>query len=105
MRWDPTRYDNKCGFVTGYGEDLVALLNASPGERILDVGCGTGHLTAAIASAGAVVVGLDNSPDMIAAAREAHPDLEFILADASDFAVDAPFDAIFSNAALHWVAN
>jgi trans-aconitate methyltransferase len=103
--WNPELYDQKHSFAFKHGEDLVALLKAQPGERILDVGCGTGHLTARIAQTGAKVVGLDNSPQMIEAARAAYPQLDFVLADASNFSFDLPFDAIFSNATLHWVTE
>src|SRR5262249_12224499 len=81
----------------------VDQLAPQPGERILDVGCGTGHLTAQIAQSGASVVGLDNSPEMLTAARAAYPGLEFVQADARQFTFAEPFDAVFSNAALHWV--
>jgi trans-aconitate methyltransferase len=103
MKWDTDFYDQKHSFVTKYGEDVLALLNAKPGERILDVGCGSGHLTKQIAETGAEVVGIDSSPDMIATAKAAYPTMNFLVADASDFAFDEPFDAVFSNAALHWV--
>lgn len=103
MKWDSNFYDQKHSFVTRYGEDLLSLLDAKPGERILDVGCGSGHLTKLIADAGAEVVGLDSSPEMIATAQAAYPAINFLVADASDFSFDEPFDAIFSNAALHWV--
>lgn len=103
MKWDTNLYDQKHSFVTKYGEDLLSLLDAKPGERILDVGCGSGHLTKQIADAGAEVIGLDSSPEMIATAQAAYPAINFIVADASDFSFDKPFDAIFSNAALHWV--
>lgn len=103
MKWDTNLYDQKHSFVTRYGEDLLSLLDAKPGERILDVGCGSGHLTKQIADAGAEVIGLDSSLEMITTARAAYPSINFILADASDFSFDQPFDAIFSNAALHWV--
>ncbi|MBP6822691.1 MAG: methyltransferase domain-containing protein [Acidobacteria bacterium] len=103
MKWDTNLYDQKHSFVTKYGEDLLLLLDAKPGERILDVGCGSGHLTKQIADAGAEVFGLDSSPEMIATAQAAYPAINFIVADASDFSFGQPFDAIFSNAALHWV--
>jgi len=103
MKWDSELYNQKHAFVFKYGEDLLALLDARPGERILDVGCGTGQLTAQIAAAGARVTGLDSSPEMIAAARRAYPEINFVTADAADFSFDDPFDAVFSNAALHWV--
>lgn len=101
--WNATLYDVKHGFVTQYGEALLDLLAPRPGERILDIGCGTGHLTKQIADRGAAVIGLDNSPDMIASARTAYSDLAFVLGDAADFAFGEPFDAVFSNATLHWV--
>ncbi len=73
------------------------------GERILDLGCGTGQLTAEIAKQGAQVVGLDNSAKMIGQARQNYPGLSFMLGDAASFHSDRTFDAVFSNAALHWV--
>jgi trans-aconitate methyltransferase len=101
--WNPSLYDRKHSFVTEYGKDLLSLLAPRPSERILDLGCGTGHLTQTIADSGADVVGLDSSPQMIDSARREYPDIEFVVADASDFTFDARFDAVFSNAALHWV--
>ncbi len=101
--WNPTLYDTRHGFVTSYGSDVLALLDPQPGERILDIGCGTGHHVKALSEAGAQALGIDFSPAMIAAAQAQHPALEFQVASASDFAFEAPFDAVFSNAALHWV--
>ena len=102
-KWNSSLYDQKHSFVYEYGKDLLALLVPKPGERILDVGCGTGHLTAQIADAGATVLGLDSSAAMIETAQAAYPSLEFVQADATDFSLAEPFDAVFSNAALHWV--
>lgn len=101
--WDAQLYDRKHAFVWEHGASLVELLAPEPGERILDLGCGTGHLTARIAEAGAAVVGLDHSPEMLSQARTAYPQLEFVQADARDFAFERPFDAVFSNAVLHWI--
>jgi trans-aconitate methyltransferase len=67
------------------------------------LGCGTGHLSAAIADRGATVVGVDRSAEMVEEARAAHPEVSFREADAREFTVEAPFDAVFSNAVLHWV--
>lgn len=103
--WDAARYQDHHSFVWRYGANLLDLLSPQPGERILDVGCGTGQLTHDIAQSGAHVVGLDNSPEMLADARKNFPELEFVLADASRFDVPEPFDAVFSNAALHWVKD
>ena len=101
--WNASLYDQKHAFVFEYGKSLLSLLDPQPGESILDLGCGTGHLTKAIAESGAHVVGLDSSPSMIEVARAAYPELEFILADATNFSLPATFDAVFSNATLHWV--
>lgn len=107
-QWNTAAYDEGHSFVFEYGEGVVELLDPQPGERVLDLGCGTGHLTHQIAEAGAAVVGLDASTEMIAKARESYPDLQFVQADARDFSLkdfplEEPFDAVFSNAALHWI--
>ncbi|MFC6974602.1 class I SAM-dependent methyltransferase [Halomicroarcula sp. GCM10025709] len=101
--WDATEYDRDHAFVAQYGRDLLELLAPEPGERILDIGCGTGHLTAAIADRGAEVVGIDAAPEMVEQARAAHPDCTFRQADIREYDPDRPFDAVFSNAALHWI--
>jgi trans-aconitate 2-methyltransferase len=103
--WDAARYQDKHSFVWRYGASLVELLNPQAAERILDIGCGTGQLTAEIASCGAQVVGLDNSAEMLAEARRNFPGLTFVLGDASAFDFPEPFDSVFSNAALHWVKD
>jgi trans-aconitate methyltransferase len=102
-RWDAALYERRHSFVWKYGAEVIELLAPQPGERILDLGCGTGQLTAAIAAAGASVVGLDRSPTMIEQAHKNYPELQFVVADAADFAFAEPFDAVFSNAALHWM--
>jgi trans-aconitate methyltransferase len=103
QQWDSALYDDRHSFVWQSGASLIELLNPEPGERILDLGCGTGHLTAKLAEAGAIVVGMDSSPSMIAQARQNFPSQRFVLADASDFRFEEIFDAVFSNAALHWI--
>ena len=101
--WDANLYDAKHDFVWKYGSDVVSLLDPHAGERILDVGCGTGHLTAQIAESGAKVTGVDRSADMVAAARLAYPKLKFQVSDARNLAYRNEFDAVFSNATLHWI--
>jgi trans-aconitate 2-methyltransferase len=102
-RWDATLYQGSYAFVWQYGEELLNLLSPQPGERILDVGCGTGQLTQQIALVGAEVMGIDASLSMVEQARHNYPDLKFAVADARDFQFEQPFDAVFSNAALHWI--
>jgi trans-aconitate methyltransferase len=104
-QWNAKLYDGTQSFVWKLGEDMVELLAPRKGERILDLGCGTGHLTARISAAGAEVVGMDSSAAMIAQARANHPTLHFETGDATYFAFRHPFDAVFSNAALHWIKN
>lgn len=101
--WNPRRYASEARFVIDGGAPLLALLAAQPGERVLDLGSGTGALTRAIADAGAHVVGVDASKAMLAEARAAHPDLDFREGRAEALAFAGEFDAVFSNATLHWV--
>ena len=103
QQWDARHYNQSFSFIWQYGEGVLDLLQPQVGERILDLGCGTGHLTAQIAASGAAVIGIDHSPEMIAAAQESYPQVEFHQMDATGFAFDEPFDAVFSNATLHWV--
>src|SRR5579863_5197431 len=102
-RWDSSLYDDRHSFVWKKAGDLIDLLDPKSGERILDLGCGTAHLTAQIAARGAEVAGLDSSASMIAQARQNYPKLKFVLGDARSFRFDEPFDAVFSNAVLHWI--
>nr|WP_307731570.1 class I SAM-dependent methyltransferase [Microseira wollei] len=101
--WNTTLYQEKHAFVWQYGSSLLELLAAKPGERILDLGCGTGQLTEKIAQTGANVQGIDSSPAMIATALQNYPHLDLRVADARNFQVDQLFDAVFSNAVLHWI--
>jgi trans-aconitate 2-methyltransferase len=103
--WDAARYDGAHSFVWKYGASVIELLAPRSGERILDLGCGTGHLTAEIKRSGARVIGVDRSTDMIEQARRLYPDLRFEIADATDFHFDKPFDAVFSNAVIHWIKD
>ncbi|MFM9264167.1 class I SAM-dependent methyltransferase [Tychonema sp. BBK16] len=101
--WNTALYEEQHAFVWQYGESLLKLLASQAGERILDLGCGTGQLTAKIAESGAFVHGIDSSLSMIAKARDNYSQLDFAVADARDFQVEQPLDAVFSNAVLHWI--
>ena len=101
--WNTSLYERKHGFVWEYGEELIELLAPQAGESILDLGCGTGQLTNKIATTGAKVIGIDRSEDMIVKAKQNYPQLKFEVADATNFQVKQPLDAVFSNAVLHWI--
>lgn len=102
--WDPQAYEQNGAFVHQLAGEVLEWLAPRPGQRILDLGCGDGLLTRRIAAAGASVVGLDASPEMLAAARANGIAAEPGNAEALPFP-DHTFDAVFSNAALHWVHN
>lgn len=104
-QWDAERYDEKHAFVYQKAKGLVDLLTPKAGERVLDLGCGTGVLTAEIAGRGAKIVGVDLSEEMIAQAKKKFPDLKFEVADARALKFEAEFDAVFSNAVLHWIPD
>jgi trans-aconitate methyltransferase len=105
MKWNAELYDNKHSFVFEYGENVLALLDVQRRERVLDLGCGTGHLTQRIHERGGVVTGIDSSPEMVWQAKETYHDIDFEIADGADFKFEKPFDAVFSNATLHWILN
>lgn len=101
QHWSAERYAEAAHFVPALGAPVLELLAPAPGEHILDLGCGDGVLTEKIAAAGAVVVGVDAAPDMVAAARARGLDARVVAGQALAF--DGAFDAVFSNAALHWM--
>lgn len=101
--WSAEGYARNARFVSDLGEAVLSWLDPKPGERILDLGCGDGALTARIAASGAEIVGVDASEDMVAAARERGLDAQVV--DGRALSVDAEFDAVFSNAALHWMGQ
>ena len=103
QRWNAAGYAEHAHFVPSLGQPVLELLNPQPGEAILDLGCGDGILSEKIAALGADVVGVDSSQEMIDAAR--HRGLNARLMDATRLAFDHEFDAVFSNAMLHWIKN
>ena len=103
MQWDARLYDNKHQFISAYGNELIGLLQPEAGQQVLDLGCGTGDLSAVLAKAGCHVLGLDASATMIDKAKEKYPDVQFTCQSAIDFQTDQRFDGVLSNAVLHWI--
>jgi len=101
QRWDAAAYAHNARFVADLGAPVLELLAPQPGERILDVGCGDGALTLQLVQRGTHVVGVDTSASLLAAALARGIDARAI--DARELPFCAQFDAVFSNAALHWV--
>jgi trans-aconitate methyltransferase len=101
QRWDPDRYARNARFVAELGQPVVELLAPRAGERILDLGCGDGALTRTLAELGVDVVGVDSSAEQVAAACALGLDARVMSGDALTF--EGEFDAVFSNAALHWM--
>jgi trans-aconitate methyltransferase len=103
VKWNTELYNLQHNFVYKFGENVIEWLDPQVGEKILDVGCGTGQLADIIHNAGALVTGIDASPEMIKRAKENYNDIKFFVRDATDFFFEEKFDAAFSNAALHWI--
>lgn len=103
QRWDPQAYAANARFVAELGQPVVELLAPRPGERILDLGCGDGALTETLAALGCTVIGVDASPEQVAAARARGLDARVV--DGQRLPFEAEFDAVFSNAALHWMKH
>jgi SAM-dependent methyltransferase len=101
--WGAEKYDRNARFVSDLGSAVLQWLDPQPGERILDLGCGDGALTERISAAGAEVLGADNSASLLDAARARG--LNVVFADGQTLAFDREFDAVFSNAALHWMTR
>jgi trans-aconitate methyltransferase len=101
--WNAAQYDSAGAFVPRLGADLLELLAPQAGERVLDLGCGTGDLTAELQARGARVIGIDASSEMVNGARSKHPGVDFRLGDGQALGFESELDAVFSNAALHWM--
>jgi trans-aconitate methyltransferase len=101
--WDPVAYERNARFVADLGAPVLELLAPRPGEDVLDLGCGDGALTERIVATGARVRGCDASPELVQAARARGLDVDLV--DGHALRYSAEFDAVFSNAALHWMTR
>lgn len=111
-KWDAERYQKSPSDTQKWGRELVSKLNLEGGERVLDIGCGDGRVTAEIAHLvpRGAAVGVDSSPEMVAVAQRTFPpqeyaNLRFQQMDATRLEFCGEFDVVFSNAALHWIAD
>lgn len=105
MEWNSTLYDKKHDFVAKYGKGLLEFVPQNAKQTILDLGCGTGILTAQLAQLCNKVVGVDSSENMIDKAREDFGDIEFKVCDALALPFEKEFDVVFSNAVFHWISD
>ncbi len=103
IEWEAGRYALDFSFVPRYGESLMDLITAPAGSRVLDLGCGNGTLTQALADAGYEAWGMDASPQLISLAKSEHPQLRFVEGDAACFSLQDKVDVVFSNAVFHWI--
>lgn len=101
QEWNPELYGQNARYVSRLGAPLLDLLDPRPGERILDLGCGDGVLTHQLAERGCEIVGVDSSPEMVEAALALGVDARVM--DGHELSFEEEFDAVFSNAALHWM--
>lgn len=101
QQWNPSEYSAHGRFVTDLGANILEWLDPKPGEEILDLGCGDGVLTKQIAQRGANVLGVDASAEMVEAAQKRYVPAKVM--DATQMMFQRRFDAVFSNAVLHWI--
>lgn len=105
MEWNSTLYDKKHDFVAEYGKGLLEFVPQNAKQSILDLGCGTGTLTAQLADLCDRIVGVDASQNMIDKAKEEFSNIEFKVCDALALPFKKEFDVVFSNAVFHWISD
>ncbi len=105
MEWNSSLYDKKHDFVAEYGKGLLEFIPKNNEQIILDLGCGTGTLTAQLADLCGKVVGVDSSQNMIDKAKKQFNNVEFSVCDALALPFVEEFDVVFSNAVFHWISD
>lgn len=103
IQWNAGKYAQDFAFVPKYGEALLELLDRETVHTVLDLGCGGGALTEQLVQAGYDVCGMDADASQLKLARQRCPNVRFSQGDATDFSLETPVDAVFSNAVLHWI--
>lgn len=105
MEWNSSLYDEKHDFVAEYGKGLLEFIPDNKAQTILDLGCGTGTLTAQLVGLGSRVAGVDSSQSMIERAKAQFPNIEFRVCDALALPFEKEWDIVFSNAVFHWISD
>ena len=103
QNWNAEKYSSGFSFVYQYGQDVLNLIETKNVKDVIDLGCGTGTLTKALAEKNFNVIGFDASEEMLEKARKNYPEIKFIQADATNFKIENKVDVVFSNAVLHWI--
>ena len=103
--WNAMLYDNKHDFVSEYGKGLLEFIPKNKNQSILDLGCGTGMLTAQLLNLADTVIGVDSSASMIAKAKNQYANIQFEVCNALALPFEKQFDVVFSNAVFHWITN
>ena len=103
--WNAVLYDNKYDFVSEYGKGLLEFVPENKNQSILDLGCGTGTLTAQLSNLADTIIGIDSSASMIAKAKEQYVNIQFGVCDALALPFEQQFDVVFSNAVFYWIAD
>ncbi|SMN17302.1 Trans-aconitate 2-methyltransferase [uncultured Candidatus Thioglobus sp.] len=103
QNWDATEYKEHASFVPSLASDVIELLNPQEGEKILDIGCGDGELTYKLKQKGCLAIGIDSSPSMVESTKIRG--IEAYIIDGENITYQNEFDAVFSNAALHWLTQ
>ncbi len=103
IAWNAEAYAQNFAFVPQHGTELIALLDKATAHTVLDLGCGNGVLTKRLSDEGFAVKGIDASDAQLQLARQHYPEISFCKGDATNFTLENPVDAVFSNAVLHWI--
>lgn len=103
--WNAVLYDNKHDFVAEYGKRLLEFVPKNKHQSILDLGCGTGTLTAQLSTLADTIIGVDSSASMITKAKEQYANIQFVVCDALALPFEKQFDVVFSNAVFRWIAD
>ena len=103
--WNADLYDSKHDFVSEYGKGLLEFVPENKNQSILDLGCGTGTLTAQLSNLADTIIGVDSSASMIEKAKEQYANIQFMVCDALALPFEEQFDVVFSNAVFHWITD